>query len=137
MHNAVTSSFADIPIADLRKLVQSIPQQIRTFAEDLSKTQGIIVKDTDLKLTPAFIKSLSVSNLASVKSAIAAASVPSPEEPVIEEQETTKRRVSRNNRESFVSFGGLPMETVLPLLQSLNARRAGVDEKAARRFTLW
>jgi hypothetical protein len=137
MHNAVTSAFAEIPIAELRKVVQSIPQQIRTFADELSKTQGIIVKDSDLKLTPAFIKSLSNSN-PSLGKTMSVQSLPAlTESEQQQEEEPPRRRASRSNRESFVSFGGLPMETVLPLIQSLNARRAGVDEKAARRFTLW
>jgi hypothetical protein len=123
MNQAVTESFSEISIEELRKLVLSIPSQIKKVAQQLHETNGIIIRDTDLKLTPAFIKSLSK---------------PTKSEAQLELEFQQSKRVSRNNRGSFVNFGGLPMETVLPLLQSLKAREAsGGDKKASRRFTLW
>ena len=124
MNAAVQESFADIPLSDLRKLVLSIPSQIKKVAQKLHETNGIIIRDTDLKLTPAFIKSLSQPD--------------SKTDAELELEYEASKRVSRNNRTSFVNFGGLPMETVLPLLQSLKAREeSGSDKKASRRFTLW
>ncbi len=140
MNKAVTDSFADIPLSDLRKLVASIPSQIKEVAKKLHETNGIIIKDSDLKLTPAFIRSLSTPTLNTPAEVVA---TPPPkievEEQVVEEgQSTLERKESRNNRSSFVNFGGLPMETILPLLQTLKARKeSGVDEKASRRYTLW
>jgi hypothetical protein len=150
MNEAVMASFADIPLAELKKMVASIPAQIQTLAKQIHQDQGIIIKQSDLKLTPAFLKILSSSNpsLASTEREKKAQSVPA----LLQSNESdgssikteapndstkSDKRQSRNNRESFVSFGGLPMETVLPILQSLNSRRNAVDEKASRRFTLW
>ena len=127
MNEAVTASFKDIPIDELRKLVTSIPEEIKKVAKQLQTTNGILIKDTDLKLTPAFLKAInSQPNALPPSEAIAIKAVDS----------GTQKR-SRNNRESFVEFGGLPIATVLPLIQSLNSRRDKVDEKASRRFTLW
>ena len=127
MNEAVTSSFKDIPIDELRKLVTSIPEEIKKVAKQLQVTNGILIKDSDLKLTPAFLKAINSS-----------ASIPAAEAITIKTAEMeTKIKQTRNNRESFVEFGGLPIATVLPLIQSLNSRRDRVDEKASRRFTLW
>jgi hypothetical protein len=132
MNQAVTDTFSSIPLNELRKMVQNIPDQIKQVAKRLHETNGIIIKDSDLKLTPAFIKSMSAP---SVPEAVAKEMNPVEE---VEEDERSKKRESRNNRQSFVNFGGLPMETVLPLLQSLKAReKSGADKKASRRFTLW
>ncbi len=142
MNAAVTESFADLPLPELRALVLSIPTQIKQVAKKLHETNGIIIKGSDLKLTPAFIKSLSNLNVPTAQ--IQAELQDSIVGEIREEEEsasrppTPTRRDSRNNRQSFVNFGGLPMETILPIFQSMKAREAnGMDKKARRRLTLW
>lgn len=151
MNIAVTESFSSLPLSELRELVQSIPSQIKQVAKKLHETNGIIIKDSDLKLTPAFIKSLSspaIDTQAQAQAAVASTQLQERENAVLERERAAdeqdegrrllKRRDSRNNRDSFVQFGGLPMETILPLIQSLKLREAnGVDKKERRRLTLW
>ena len=143
MNEAVTASFANLPLKELRALVLSIPSQIKQVAKNLHETNGIIIRDSDLKLTPAFIKSLSNPSVAAAASASAseeanASGSGTTTEGGEEGDDKMKRRDSRNHRQDFVQFGGLPMTTILPLIQSMKMREeSGMDKKARRRLTLW
>ncbi|KAJ3318470.1 hypothetical protein HDV06_000449 [Boothiomyces sp. JEL0866] len=111
MNETVSSTFADIPIKELGDLVKSIPDRIKAVAKQLYHKNGIIIKDTDLKLTPAFLQSYNDPNAT----------------PEIAEKEKGAPQVleppPRSKRESFVNFAGVPVEQVVPLIKSLNSRR--------------
>jgi hypothetical protein len=139
MNDAVAETFKDIAVKDLQAIVDSIPEQIKNVAKDIHTKNGIIIKDSDLKLTPSFLKSLSTNNMIEINEETVKGNQNEEAKKELEAEiaKQVKERVTKNNQENFVSFGGLPMETVLPLLQSLNSRRNAVDDKASRRFTLW
>ncbi|KAJ3274710.1 hypothetical protein HDV01_002232 [Terramyces sp. JEL0728] len=127
MNETVSSTFADIPIKELGELVMSIPDRIKAVAKQLYHKNGIIIKDTDLKLTPAFLQSYNDPNAT----------------PELAEKEKSAPQTlelpPRNKRESFVNFAGVPVEQVVPLIKSLNNRRKMnlEEDKVSRRYTLW
>jgi hypothetical protein len=141
MNNAVADTFKDIAVKDLQMIVNSIPEQIKNVAKDIYKKNGIIIKDSDLKLTPDFLKTLNNTNVIEVTPHTLKPNADADAKLELEAEiaKQVKERVTKNNHDNFVSFGGLPMETILPMLQSMNTRKKmmGADEKAARRFTLW
>lgn len=140
MNAAVTDSFSDLPLSELRQLVLSIPSQIKQVAKNLHDTNGIIIKDSDLKLTPAFIKSLSNPSVKEGSGSIIVVDSLGDPASATRDAVLASHRKQGNNRESFVNFGGLPAETVIPLFQSIKAREdmgLTMDKKARRRLTMW
>jgi hypothetical protein len=130
LNNVVTDTFKDTTIEKLRAIVLKVPDQIRKVASKIHRVEGIIIKNTDLKLTPTFIRGLNDSSKDFEEAIVV------PEKVKVEDEKPLEVKESRNNRQSFELFGGMPMETVLPLLQHLNSKREGLDGKANRRYTL-
>jgi hypothetical protein len=129
MNDIVSETFKETPIDQLTDIVKSIPSQIKSVAKEIHSRNGIIIKDTDLKLTPAKLASA-----VSVDILTEGSSGEVDGQAFGEEKRATMRNI---NPDSFVSFGGLPLESALPLLQSFRNRKTDVKDKKSKRFTLW
>ena len=58
MADSLKHTFEKFETKELRDIVQSIPQHIKSVMERLQQKQGIIIRGEGLKLTPEFLKSL-------------------------------------------------------------------------------
>jgi hypothetical protein len=85
MNATITEEFRLTPLKKLRAIVASIPSRIKQFSQRLHETSGMIIKQTDLKLTPAFMKTL----------------LKSDDEPAVQPDQFIARA---NNRSSMGSF---------------------------------
>jgi hypothetical protein len=59
MISSLVKLFEPVPVMEVKKLVDSIPAQIKKIVKDLSAERGILLKDTEkIKLSPLFIENM-------------------------------------------------------------------------------
>lgn len=137
MSEAVAAAFAKIPIKDLRTLVASIPSHIKRVAEQLQKTNGIIINNENLKLTPAFLDGLKRSggNVNTFMAGGGSVQQQQKDAPVIGPASGSATATAKDG--SLVSLAGIPFDSVQSMLKSMYTKKQLTnEEKSMRRFTL-
>jgi hypothetical protein len=150
MGDAVRKTFADIPIDELRKHVQSIPEQIKSLAKKLQQSSGIIIRDENLKLTPAFLQTFKSAAEKKKAEAIQAAEMAAKIEKAKKEAEQEniaaieKAKVdeasspnSADSTDSLVYLAGKPYNSVMQLLKTIHKKELTNEEKISRRYTMF
>jgi hypothetical protein len=148
MGDAVRETFADVPIDELRNHVQSIPDQIKSLAKKLQQSSGIIIRDENLKLTPAFLQTYKSAAEKKKAEAIQAAEIASKIEKAREEAEAETVAALEKAKiddvsppaspvDSLVYLAGKPYASVMQLLKTIHKKELTKEEKIARRYTMF
>ncbi|KAJ3079617.1 hypothetical protein HK102_003661 [Quaeritorhiza haematococci] len=130
MSDAVKTAFDGVPVKQLRKIVDTIPERIKEVAKKLRQQNGILISDENVKLTPAFLQSLNLApaaeNGAESKegsAAVAVAAAEGVEKSQVEEAVVSPAASTPTSPttapKTLVTFGGVPVEDLLPVLKNL------------------
>ncbi|KAI8900145.1 hypothetical protein BC833DRAFT_582810 [Globomyces pollinis-pini] len=126
-NEAVSKTFENYDLAELKKLVESIPDRIKTIGRSVQDESGIIIKDANLKITEKFITNITSMN--DVKS-----STTSLNEGKVEPQGTTSLNAQgKEEDDMLISFGGLSIEKILPMIDADKLQRIKTTGKKLSR----
>ena len=122
MGEEMRSTFDGVPLKQLRKIVESIPQRIKEVAKRLQESSGIVIRDHEggLKLTTEFLKKMNVKEHAKDNKESKS------EDNVKDVNQFEKEVVNLPNPNGSLTMGGVPMDVLIPLLKNtyLSSREA-------------
>ncbi|KAJ3117388.1 hypothetical protein HDU96_006913 [Phlyctochytrium bullatum] len=116
MANSVKDTFSSFSVNELRGIVDSIPNHIKSLTKQLADTNGIIIRGEGLKLTPKFLQSLNLKSKSDPK-------------PEAKDAAKDKDKVTSPTK----TLPGLPLEELVRLLEE-SYIKAAPDTKRLNRL---